>query len=262
MRFGLLYGYLAECELIKSKWKCVDKMRFKSVFAVLFAVHSLLFALALGWCLLASVQFGYGFWHDHTGIKEAIEKYGPQNKYKQGFEHTTKEQRVALFSQINIAIHNSGDGLADITYETKSSGGPQQLLREPEVVHLQDVANLIDFFFIPLVYSLLAWPPIVLLAIKREWAPRVKGQLLTLLGLGVGLSLILVLVGPEKVFNQLHIWVFPDEHQWFFYYQDSLMSTMMFAPNLFGWIGLAWAILIACIFAISALIVRRFSFKE
>ncbi|MDO6420914.1 lipoprotein intramolecular transacylase Lit [Saccharophagus degradans] len=239
----------------------MGNLNFKSVFAVIFAVHSLLFAIALGWCLLASVQFGYGVWHDHTGINEAIAKYAPQNHYKKGFEHTTKEQRLDMFSQINFAIHNGGAGLEDIYYETATSDGPQKLLREPEVVHLQDVANLIDFFFYPLVYVLLAWPPLAILAIKRSWVPKLKGQVLTLVGLVAAVGAVLLIVGPEKVFNQLHIWVFPDDHQWFFYYQDSLMSTMMFAPHLFGWIGLAWAILIVFIFTGTAVALNNYSAK-
>jgi hypothetical protein len=37
--------------------------------------------------------------------------------------------------------------------------------------------------------------------------------------------------------------VFPEGHQWFFYYQDSLMSTLMKAPYLFGYIALALLVL-------------------
>jgi hypothetical protein len=36
----------------------------------------------------------------------------------------------------------------------------------------------------------------------------------------------------------MHILVFPDDHQWFFYYQDSLMSTLMKAPDLFAGIAI------------------------
>jgi len=47
----------------------------------------------------------------------------------------------------------------------------------------------------------------------------------------------LLLIGPEAIFNQLHIWIFPENHQWFFYYEESLMSTMMKAPDLFAYIA-------------------------
>lgn len=85
--------------------------------------------------------------------------------------------------------------------------------------------------------------------------------MLTLVGLVAAIGAVLLIVGPEKVFNQLHIWVFPDDHQWFFYYQDSLMSTMMFAPHLFGWIGLAWTILIVFIFTGTAVALNSYSAK-
>ncbi len=43
-----------------------------------------------------------------------------------------------------------------------------------------------------------------------------------------------MLIGPTKVFYWGHEVVFPENNQWFFYYEDSLMSTMMKAPALFG----------------------------
>ena len=49
-------------------------------------------------------------------------------------------------------------------------------------------------------------------------------------------------VGPTEVFYQFHIWLFPADHQWFFYWQESLMSTLMKAPALFGGIALAIAL--------------------
>ena len=52
----------------------------------------------------------------------------------------------------------------------------------------------------------------------------------------IGLALI-ALIGFEAVFYQLHEWVFPANNQWFFYYQESLMTTLMQAPNLFAYIG-------------------------
>ena len=39
------------------------------------------------------------------------------------------------------------------------------------------------------------------------------------------------------MFYQFHIWLFPADHEWFFYWQDSLMSTLMKAPVLFGGIA-------------------------
>jgi hypothetical protein len=46
-----------------------------------------------------------------------------------------------------------------------------------------------------------------------------------------------LIIGSKKVFYYLHTWIFPPEHPWFFYYQDSLMTTLMKAPDLFGLIA-------------------------
>ena len=75
-------------------------------------------------------------------------------------------------------------------------------------------------------------------------------------------GVLLVLVGPVEVFYALHEWVFPANHQWFFYYEDSLMSTLMKAPDLFGAIalllsGLAAVIFVALNFLVSRLIPNR-----
>lgn len=223
-----------------------------------FSMTSLLFALTLSWLVLASQNFMYPTWHDVGGIGEGIDRYGPKNKYKTGFGDTNKAQRVALFEQINRAVHRSGKGLAEIEYQTPSSRGPQKLLRIPEIVHLKDVAILIDT---------LKWAVVVntlLLFVILFFVFRLRRPILKLSAMCLGVGAVVVFggalvfsIGPEKVFNQLHIWVFPKDHQWFFYYQDSLMSTLMMAPTLFGWI--AGAILtLALLFwgAIVAIVVK------
>lgn len=203
--------------------------------------------LAISWLSLATVDFGYGFWHDHGGVGEAIAKFAPQNRYKAGFVETSREQRVALFHAINVSVHTGGTGLAELTYETPTSGGRQQLLREPEIVHLEDVAHLIDFLLKVAGGVCIAW----LIATVGMWYwrrfPALKAQLLGVFVWLLPAVLMVFAIGPETVFNFMHVQVFPPGHQWFFYYQESLMSTMMFAPNLFGWIALVmviWALIL------------------
>ncbi len=193
-------------------------------------------------------DFFYGVWHD-VQIKECIEKFGPKNRYKPGFQDTTRTQRIELFHEINMAVHRGGKGLEDISYQSPSSGGQQRLLREPEVVHLQDVANLLSVL-LPLALIVVFDFPFLVIFYYRKFGtlPSIKYQSLGLLGLLVVLGGLLILIGPEKVFNTLHVWIFPKDHQWFFYYQDSLMSTMMYAPKLFGWIALTWALIASALF--------------
>lgn len=221
----------------------------QSVWVLLTGFSSLILALSITWVLLAQAQFFYGVWHDIGGIKEGIAAYGPKNKYKEGFADTTRSQRIALFAEINQAIHHHGNGLSTIHYQTPTSNGDQYLLREPEVIHLRDVANLIDIMRWVVLLNAIVWLVLVVVTFKaRKSYFGLKKQLPPMaftLAVMVG---ILCLFGPEAVFNQLHIWVFPDDHAWFFYYQESLMSTMMLAPVLFGWIAATWLILAVMFF--------------
>lgn len=212
-----------------------------------FCISAILFSLSLAWLVLKPIDFLYPVWHDYAGIGEGIDRYAPQNKYKPGFAATSAEERYQLFADINRAIHSSGDGLAEIYYQTATSGGPQQLLRQPEQVHLQDVANLVDFMRWVVIINAVLFVTLLVLILKLPMRLLVwRGQLVGMLGFSGGLVCLLLVFSPKTVFNQLHIWIFPENHQWFFYYQESLMSTMMVAPNLFGWIALALGLL-ACV---------------
>ena len=213
-----------------------------------YSAITLLLAFSLAWLVLMKMDFLYGIWHDHGGIKEGIEKYGPQNRFKRGFADTTRAHRLELFSEINTAVHRGGEGLEQIYYTSPVNAEPQTLLRVPEVVHLEDVAHLIDLLKpLPLI-ALFCWLLWWGASIYWSWpTPSLRGQLAVLIALLLLAALILAAIGPEQVFNTLHIWVFPKEHQWFFYYQESLMSTMMLAPVLFGWIA-ASLVLVALAF--------------
>lgn len=211
--------------------------------AAAFGILSFLVALIISWVFLAQQNFWYGFWHDHTSIGAAIEKYGPQNRYIPGFADTTLEQRIGVFAEINKAIHRGGEGLAEIYFDTPKYGR-QRLLREPEVVHLQDVAKLISLLKIVVIVIVGTWLVIVVRAFKRRRLPSIKQQFGGTSLFVIMSMLIVFVIGPKKVFNTLHVWVFPEENAWFFYYQDSLMSTLMEAPYLFSWIAVAllvWA---------------------
>ena len=77
---------------------------------------------------------------------------------------------------------------------------------------------------------------------KRIKLPSAK-RLAVMSFVWLGLIFLVLLLGPEKIFNQLHIWAFPEDNQWFFYYEESLMSTMMKAPHLFAYISAIWVFL-------------------
>lgn len=211
---------------------------------------SLVIAIAMAWLLLAKSDYMYSLWYDHAGIAEAIDKYAPQNRYRQHFADTSREERIRLFSKIVTSVHSQGHGLEDIRYKTRSNY-TSSLLHKAEVVHLQDVAkiitNLTRFFMVTFVLWLACT---LFFVLKRRQFPSLKDQSKGFLLLSVVIILLLVIFGWEELFKQFHILVFPAENQWFFFYQDSLMATLMWAPNLFTYIGIAWAILAIVFFSL------------
>ncbi len=221
-----------------------------SVGATALAITGLMVALSASWLVLARFDFSYGFWHDHAGIGSAIDRFAPTNLYRHGFHLTTRDERIALFAGINAAIHDHGAGLEALSYRVP--GQPEQsLLREPEIVHLKDVAHLIDLARMYMAGAAVVWLALWLYCIfALKPPPSLGSQLVGTLVLIIALTVLVVALGPVDVFYALHVWLFPEGHQWFFYYQDSLMSTMMFAPQLFGWIALEWLVLAVVSFVI------------
>lgn len=218
--------------------------------AFVLALSGLLVALAFAWQLLSVFNFSYPIWHDHASIGWAIEEYGGQNRYKKAFDQTTREQRVELFAGIIRAVNKGGEGLAELEY-TVPGYPPQTLLRPPEVVHLQDVANLVTQGRYVAVFALLIWMGLWFsLFMQGKKAPSLGLQMATIGGFVGVVGVAVVLIGAKAVFYKMHEWIFPDNHEWFFYYQDSLMATMMYAPNLFAWIAVEWLLLSMCILAL------------
>lgn len=227
-----------------------------------YAASLLVVAVFSAWVVLAKANFLYAFWHEHTSIGAGIARYAPENQYKRGFEGTTLQQRDALFRQINHAVHNHGKGLGDIRYHSPTSGGLQRLLREPEVVHLQDVANLLETMKRAVAIAFVLFVGLCVFSIQKF--RRLPAFSMMLGGLSifiVSVLAVLFVYGPKDVFNQLHVWIFPGDHQWFFFYQESLMSTMMFAPVLFGWIALALSVLGGAFFLLYHGILQFFTSK-
>ena len=210
---------------------------------LLLALTTLVAAIFISWRLFAAVDFLYPLWYEVTGIDDTIREYGPQNRYRDHFERTDKAEQVRLFAAIVDAIHHHGEGLAGLNYHDPQGRRLGQLLTQPEIVHLQDVARLVTF----LEWS--GWTAmaltVLLLLVMQQRRPKVPAVREFILwgGIVLGLlALVILITGAETLFYQLHVWVFPEEHQWFFYYQDSLMTTMMQAPALFGYLAAELAV--------------------
>lgn len=217
---------------------------------LVYSTLSLILCLYLSWHVLFSADFFYGFWHDNIGIAETIAETGPQNRYRSGFENTDRAQRIAIFQQICQAVTQQGQGLKDIYYSPVPNV-KIPLLHHAEIVHLQDVSNLITLTQKLEPYMLALWLGLVALFIFRSWPlPNYKQLLAVNSVLLAGLTIAVISVGWVEVFYAAHRWIFPDDHQWFFFYQESLMSMMMKAPDLFLYIGISMGLLAAAFFAL------------
>ena len=193
------------------------------------------------------MNFAYPLLYDVIGVEQTIAKTGPQNLIRPGFHTTTRAERERVFAGIANAIRQDGRGLETLRYQNASGRDLGLLLTEAERVHLQDVARLVKRFeglgvTASIVFVLLSWQRIharqALPSARRLWLGCA-----CVLGI---LVLVLLIVGPRAVFYALHEWIFPAGHQWFFYYQESLMSMMMRAPVLFGGIALIWVFMTLC----------------
>jgi len=217
---------------------------------LLLTLSCLITAFWFSWHGLAQINFGYALGYKMLAIDQHIQRYGPSNRYRDNFELTSYDQHQQLFCDIVNAIQRGGTGLAEITYTTPDQT-TSTLLREAEVIHLQDVANLITLFNQVAVGSLIL---LLILAGVYRWQkkppPTLKhiatGTVITLMVIGIGL----LIAGPTNTFYWLHTKVFPDDHQWFFYYQESLMTTLMKAPDLFGFIAGLWAVVALSLFGL------------
>lgn len=197
-----------------------------------YGLMSVWLAVAVAWSVYARFDYGYGLWYQALDIDRHIERYAPHNTARPGFAGLSPAEHHAAFHAIRVAVHAQGEGLEEIHYRAPD-GASHSLLNEAEVEHLQDVAHLlrqatlITLGLIP-VWLAAAWlrsrhaPP--------AWPVRLGWTLIAVLGVVAAL----ILIGPTRVFYAFHEWLFPPDHQWFFYWEESLMSTLMKAPDLFG----------------------------
>lgn len=201
-----------------------------------YGLASLVLALGLTWGLYAQADYGYRFWYEQLEIGAHIDQYGPLNRHhRRDFEQLDAATHQTLFHRIRVAVHDGGRGLETLSYQDRA-GRDIPLLRPAEVVHLRDVAHLIDGGRVLVWVAALLWLPLAWLALRRP-PPRARAWALVAVTPVLAVIGWLLVAGPTAVFYQFHIWLFPADHEWFFYWQDSLMSTLMKAPALFGGIA-------------------------
>jgi hypothetical protein len=191
----------------------------------------------LAWHLLAQISFAYPLGYKMLGLEQHIAEFAPINRHKQGFAKTKPEDHWELFAQITQAVQHGGEGLAKISYPLPN-GTREPLMHQAEIIHLQDVSNLINKFYAVGIAGGILW--IVAFAIamhQRASFPSLRRILLGFCGGIFAITTLVLTVGATKVFYWFHTKIFPDGHQWFFYYEDSLMTTLMKAPDIFAFIA-------------------------
>lgn len=242
---------------------------------------AILLSLYLGWMVNAQLGYGYSWLYDAYEIDQHIEQYAPQNNYRFGFEQTSRKQHIAIFQQIVDSVHGSvgatGKSLAAIEYSANGRRVP--VLHKAEILHLQDVAVLIkrihmlaaaSFFLFILFFH---WHFHTSVNDKKrakraadgsgtEPAASVLGVSMVFIALVIAIAVVFYTVGATEIFYQLHVWIFPDNHQWFFYYQDSLMSTLMKAPDLFAGIAIQILLVAVAIFLLGSWMFYNSRFKN
>lgn len=199
----------------------------------------LYFSLFAAWYAAYSNYFFFPLVYRVENIQDNVQRYAPLNTHgKNDFGFVSEADQVRIFTQMLRGVDRGSEGLAEITYPS-ITGGTKRFLTRDELLHLQDVAKLLSNI------RALARPFIVLLlfvALAMIFArirPLYTRYMLLVSALSVGaLSLLIKSFSFYKIFYWLHTKVFPPGHKWFFYYQDSLMTTMLKAPDSFALFGL------------------------
>ena len=197
--------------------------------------------LMFSWFVWSQNNFLFNQLYEYNQLEEHIEKYAPQNRNRDNFETTTKEDRVRVFGEIVDAINNNGFGLQDIVYMTDSGEIIDKFLTNDEIDHLNDVSGLIKNINEANIYLIAILAAIILFCwiykvrkAKYFWKPvSVFAAFFNMIVLlAAGCSMVFA-IGPQNVFYFLHEWFFADKAQWHFYFQDSLMTTLLPEP-IFG----------------------------
>jgi hypothetical protein len=203
------------------------------------------FSLGVSWQISKSANFFYSSWYDALDIDKVLSKHVPKNtQSKRDYPKDDKRLHLQNFANIVDAIHrdNSALALVKINYQN-SKGEYKVLLTDAELTHLNDVALLLNKvswlwwtgFFLLLLF--IYYYRIQLYFSKQVECVRLPNRTQKCLMLASMLLVfiaILAIWGFTESFYFLHTLVFPVQHQWFFYYNDSLMSSLMKAPEIFA----------------------------
>ena len=207
----------------------------KHSFNSLLIVTLFFVCLFLAWKSLSTANFFFDRLYEIHAIDEQIRKYAPQNRNKTNFEITSSTEHKRIFAEIVASINSSGDGLAEIKYFSPSGEKIDTFLTKDEITHLKDVSQLLvsseQLVLILISLLVLFYGFCFYYKLSRSryfWKPvgtilSFSIMVLTL----IFVAAIVMVIGPRPVYHILHELLFAGKGQWFFYYQDSLMTTLL-----------------------------------
>jgi len=232
--------------------------KYRIVLNVILLISLVIAAVNIAWHLSSVVNYFYKPLYSAIDIQAHIKKYAPKNHqvHFRKFVNTQPEQHYLLFEKIAEAINHNGEGLENISFNEVNSDKQIRLLTPAEVIHLEDVAKVVSVFNWTAMFS--GFIALLCLWCLKKGKYSLFGYKATLLVMGavsVVLTSSVLLIGPKTFFYYLHKWIFA-ENQWFFYYQESLMTTLMKAPYIFGYITIAIFVLAIAVFIALLAIIR------
>jgi lipoprotein signal peptidase len=225
----------------------------------------LISCLYMSWQILAQANFLYDQIYDHNNLEKHINEYAALNRNgKESFALTDKAERVQIFNDIAREINTGGEGLATISFVSTGEARRASFLIPEERDHLQDVANLVTSLK-PL-GALLASALIAFYGFcwyykvsRYQYFWRPSGVFVSLFQIAAVAALCVAItfaLGPQQTFYLLHDWAFSDKAQWYFYFEDSLMTTLM-PEVVFGNIAALIAVLTVFNWLLINFILRR-----
>lgn len=209
-------------------------------------------SLLLSWQALAKVDFLYSVWYPALNIEEHIRHYAARNETgRQNFVLTTPAEHHRLFGALVQGIHGGGVPLDQVVYRNADGEVLGTFLHADEVGHLRDVAVLVKRLLFA-GWTITAVAVILVLLQRRRglWLPAFARVIMGYGIVVVAAGVVIALVGPKQVFDGLHEWIFASGHPWFFYYQESLMTTVIKAHDIFAAIVSVWIALHLVLFVL------------
>jgi len=200
-----------------------------------FILSALLCALWLAWGVLRPFDFAFDLWYSSLQLEQKIAHYAPANRFRFAFENTSYTERKEIYQQISHNIHAKEALFDQIVYRTQDGKVIDYFLTSPEIQHLEDVNRLITKAqWIGKVATALFLSVCCFYILIPSAQFSLQAQGIVAIVITALLFTPIVIFGPQKVFDTLHQTIFPANHPWFFFYEDSLMTLLMYAPYSFA----------------------------